>query len=399
MKDKKYVLIKKNNQILSLLFHGSRLLYANAEDETGSCTGNIYIARVKNVSQNINAAFVEIEPGLSCFLALSEVKTPLVINRTFDGRLLAGDEIVVQISKDAVKTKQPVATSVLSLSGKYCVVSLGKPGIAYSSKLSMKAKTKLEGALKEELSHIPAGFGTIIRTNAKDLSDYTPLIEEWKQLVLQLEELAQTAVHRTCYSVLYKKPADYLMRLRDAYTGQYEEIVTDEEDIYEEVKEYSCMNPDFDLPKARLYRDEMLPLYKLYSIESRLKEALDKRVWLKSGGYLIIEPTEALTVIDVNTGKVTGKKDNEETIYRINMEAAEEIAFQLTLRNISGIIVVDFINMKDPGSDRQLMAHFGNLLKNDPVKTNLVDMTVLGLAEITRMKINKPLKEQLQRFV
>lgn len=133
-------------------------------------------------------------------------------------------------------------------------------------------------------------------------------------------------------------------------------------------------------------------------MDTRLKEALDRKVWLKSGGYLIIEPTEALTVIDVNTGKVSTKKEDEETFFRINMEAAGEIAFQLTLRNISGIVVVDFINMRKREHSDRLMAHFGDLLKKDPVKTSLVDMTVLGLVEITRMKINKPLKEQLSQL-
>lgn len=398
MKERKYIILRKNNQILSLLFHGNRLLHVNAEDEKGSYVGNIYIAKVKNISTNINAAFVEIEPGFACFLALNEMKNAILTNRSYDGRLLAGDEIVVQISKDAVKTKQPVATCALSLSGKYCAISLGKPGIAYSSKLSLKVKTRIGEAMKKEFAFIPEGMGTVIRTNAKDLEDYSPLIEEWKEMIAHLKELTEVSEHRTCYSLLYKRPPEYLIRLRDMYAGQYGEIVTDEEDIYEEIIEYSRKHSDFGLQEVRLYKDNMLSLYKLYSVETRLREALDKKVWLKSGGYLIIEPTEALTVIDVNTGKVTGKKEDEETFFRINMEAAEEIALQLILRNISGIVIVDFINMRGQEHNYELMAHFGNLLKQDPVRTNLVDMTVLGLVEITRMKINKPLKEQLSKF-
>lgn len=398
MNDKKYVIIKRNNQIISLLFHGNRLLSVNAEKEEGSFVGNIYVAKVKNISANINAAFVETEPGLPCFLALNEAKSPILTNRSYDGRILAGDDIVVQINKDAVKTKQPVATCALSLSGKYCVVSMGKPGIAYSSKLSAKAKARIGEALKEEFALLPKGIGTVVRTNAKELEDYYPLLEEWKDLTAQLKELAEMSIHRTSYSLLYKKPSDYLLRLRDTYAGQYEEIVTDDKGIYEEVTEYSRLHPAFRICGARLYKDELLPLHKLYSVDTRLKEALDKKVWLKSGGYLIIEPTEALTVIDVNTGKVSTKKEDEETFFRINMEAAGEIAFQLTLRNISGIVVVDFINMRKREHSDRLMAHFGDLLKKDPVKTSLVDMTVLGLVEITRMKINKPLKEQLSQL-
>ncbi|TCL58518.1 ribonuclease G [Kineothrix alysoides] len=398
MNDRKYVILKRNHQILSLLFHGNRLRFATAEEEEGSVIGNIYVAKVKNISANINAAFVEIAPGFPCFLALSEAKNPILTNRSYDGRILAGDDIVVQINKDAVKTKQPAATCALSLSGKYCVVSLGRPGIAYSSKLSMKVRTRISEALKEEFALLPKGIGTVIRTNAKDLKDYSPLLEEWKELTAQLKELAEVSVHRTGYSLLYKKPSDYLIRLRDTYAGQYEEIVTDDEGIYEEIAEYSRLHPAFCICEARLYKDALLPLHKLYSVDARLKEALDKKVWLKSGGYLIIEPTEALTVIDVNTGKVSTKKDDEETFFRMNMEAAEEIALQLTLRNISGIIVIDFINMRKQEHSDKLMAHFGDLLKRDPVKTNLVDMTVLGLVEVTRMKINRPLKEQISQL-
>ena len=146
-------------------------------------------------------------------------------------------------------------------------------------------------------------------------------------------------------------------------------------------------------------QDERLPLHKLYSVETRLQEALGKKVWLKSGGYLVIEPTEALTVIDVNTGKLASGKDMEQTWLRINMEAAEEIALQLALRNISGIIIVDFINMKPEEHNKKLMSHFGNLLKQDAVRTELMDITALGLVEITRMKTSKPLREQLMEAV
>ena len=139
-----------------------------------------------------------------------------------------------------------------------------------------------------------------------------------------------------------------------------------------------------------------MPLSVLYSVESKLETALASRVWLKSGGYLIIEPTEALTVIDVNTGKYEAGKDPQETYRRINLEAAEEVAIQLVLRNLSGIIIVDFINMQSASYNRELLNHLKALVQKDKVQTHVVDMTPLGLVEITRKKISKPLREQFR---
>ena len=147
---------------------------------------------------------------------------------------------------------------------------------------------------------------------------------------------------------------------------------------------------------VRLYQDKVLPLSVLYSVESKLETALASRVWLKSGGYLIIEPTEALTVIDVNTGKYEAGKDPQETYRRINLEAAEEVAIQLVLRNLSGIIIVDFINMQSASYNRELLNHLKALVQKDKVQTHVVDMTPLGLVEITRKKISKPLREQFR---
>lgn len=393
----KYLVIKYKGKIVSLLFHENRLVHARAEKEGGNILGNIYVARVKSILKNIHAAFVEIEPGCPCFLNLERVRSPLLTNRAYDGRILAEDEILVQVYKEAAKTKSPAVTCSLSLDGKYCVVSADRPGAVYSSKLSEKVKKRIGDALEKEgvLKEYAKKKGIVIRTNAKNLGDdILPLADEIRRLSGELQEIMDAAHYRTCYSVLYKAAPSYLAGIRDEYEGQYEEIVTDDPGIYENIMAYREANPSFHIPEARLYRDDRLPLYKLYSVETRLQEALGRKVWLKSGGYLVIDPTEALTVIDVNTGKLVTGKDMEQTWLKINMEAAEEIAFQLALRNISGIIIVDFINMKPAEHNKKLMSHLGNLLKQDPVRTELMDITALGLVEITRMKKSKPLREQ-----
>lgn len=403
MNDRKYIIIKRNGQILSLLFHGNRLLSVHAQDDetAGGLLGNIYVARVKNIVKNLHAAFVEIEPGKSCFLDLREAKTPLLLNRSYDGKLLAEDEIIVQVHKEAMKTKPPAVTCVLSLDGKYCVVSNEKPGMAYSAKLSAKVKERVRMQLENSdfpFKKYAEEYGIVIRTNAKELKDdITPLTEEIKKLSKRLTAIRQNGFHRTCYSVLLQKSPEYLLNLRDLRAGWCDEIITDEEKLYQKIYDFAEENADFHLPAVRLYRDKMLPLSKLYAVDARLKEALDKKVWLKSGGYLLIESTEALTAIDVNTGKVTSRKEVQDNHFQINMEAAEEIARQLALRNLSGIIIVDFINMSKEEYRKILMARFGDLLRQDTVKTSLVDITALGLVEITRMKINKPISEQLKR--
>lgn len=177
--------------------------------------------------------------------------------------------------------------------------------------------------------------------------------------------------------------------LQNIPISQYEEIVTDLPQAYEALKE---LTP----PEAlRLYADEQLPLAKLYSLETHLKQALSKTVWLPCGGYLVIEPTEAMTVIDVNSGKGSnGKGTAKEQLYlKVNREAAAEIARQIRLRNLSGMIMVDFINMESAKEEQTLLDDLDQLLKADPVKTRLVDMTALGIVEITRKKESRPLAE------
>ena len=178
--------------------------------------------------------------------------------------------------------------------------------------------------------------------------------------------------------------------MHDFYRQDTSEIVTDDPEIYDELKNAASA----ELP-IRLYNDSY-PLSALYNLETALDRALGKIVWLKSGGYLVIEPTEAMTVIDVNTGKNTDKKTPEDVYLKTNLEAASEIAFQLRLRNLSGIIIVDFIDMKEEEHNKELLQMFRQYLNQDPVKTTLVDMTALGLVEVTRKKIKQPLYEQMK---
>ena len=173
-----------------------------------------------------------------------------------------------------------------------------------------------------------------------------------------------------------------------------QEIITDDAELFQELTEYlTDFQPD-DLEKLKFYNDNLLPLKKLYSLETSLEHALSRKVWLKSGGYLVVDPTEALVVIDVNTGKYSGKKNLRDTIRKTNMEAAAEIVKLLRLRNLSGIIIIDFIDMELEEDRKELLSFLTQQAAKDPIKTTVVDITKLNLVEMTRKKVRRPLHEQ-----
>ena len=181
----------------------------------------------------------------------------------------------------------------------------------------------------------------------------------------------------------------------DDFYEELEEILTDDGDIFEELTRYLEESRPEELPKLVLYDDPLLPLQKLYSLETAISHALARKVWLKSGAYLVIEPTEALAVIDVNSGKYAGRKKIDDTILKINLEAAEEIGRQLRLRNLSGIIIIDFIDMERAKDRECLMDSLRKIVSADPVKTTVVEMTKLNLVELTRKKVRRPFYEQM----
>ncbi|MCM1189055.1 MAG: ribonuclease E/G [bacterium] len=380
--------------------------------------GSIYTAKVKDVVKNINACFVEIGEGEICFLSFGDAEYPLLLNRVFDGRILEGDELLVQVVRDAQKTKQPTVSAHISLSNDYFALVFGPRRVGFSARLSKEQKKLLtalltDGKILSEdtfarddrlISLTGPGIpdtGVIVRTRAAELLGQPQetacerMTQSIQSLAEEYERLLCSALHRTCFSCL-KESDNLFANVLDTVTApcEYGEIVTDDGQIYAWLKEYTAEH--MLEKKVRLYQDPLLSLVSLYGLEHRMNTALGERVWLKSGGYLIIQPTEALTVIDVNSGKYETKgKRGEEAVFGVNKEAAEEIALQLRLRNLSGIIIVDFINMDSEACRQKLLDHLNFLVKKDRIKTSVVDMTALGLVEITRKKTTKPLREQL----
>lgn len=403
----KILILKLNDKLLSMLIRDNHIVSVQVQGQTEYAVGNVYVGRVQSISENIAAAFVDLGDGYLTFLPLAEAKHAFITNRQSDGKLKVGDEVLVQISREPMKTKLASVTTKIVIAGKYAVVESCRPEytkrssasvteadenkksmIRVSSKLSKKLQERFRSI--EALHQIAKNCQLIVRTNAGELEDDESLINESRQLAEQLNHIIEIADKRTCYSCLYRAKPDYLNYIENMYTAEYDEIVTDIPEIYETLKEHLTKD---DVP-IRLYEDKLLPLHKLYAVEARIAELLDKKVWLKSGAYLVIEPTEALISIDVNSGKNEKGKDKEETFFKINLEATEMIAMHLRARNLSGIILVDFINMRENTHKQQLMEHMRALLKRDNVPADVVDMTGLGLMEITRKKVNPSFHEQ-----
>ncbi|MDO4291977.1 MAG: ribonuclease E/G [Eubacteriales bacterium] len=376
--------------LTSFLLEEDRLTEVYPHFRSVSLLGNIYVGKVKNVIQNIQAAFVEIGGGQICYLPFSEAESPILTNRPYDGRLLAGDEILVQVVRDAIKTKAPSLTARLSIEGRFAAVSLdGGHGLRFSRQLSPETVQDLKQVLQS--LEIPSQMTLVVRTRAGEEGGAQALPGEAKQLLERAKRLLSIGKTRTVFSLISEEKPEWLSCLEAL--PQPSKIVTDEISVYTALESVRDRFADTEIS---LYRDPKVSLFSLYGLSSKLSEALDKRVWLKSGGYLVIEPTEALTVIDVNTGKFDGKRPPEETFSLINREAALETARQLRLRSLSGIILVDFIN-QNPEHTRELLALLRKVCASDPVPVRVVDVTPLGLVEITRKKRRPPLAELIRK--
>lgn len=367
-------------------------LYGEPEQRT-SLVGNIYAARVEKMAEGINGAFLEIDKGKKCYFPLSG-KPPVKLTPGHKDRLVGGDVILLQITKDAVKTKLPVGSGNVSIDGKYFVLTLVDRRSGISRKITNgQERKRLTEFLKP---HKEDGFGVVVRTNAEGVSEeeLTADIVSLKERYRELMRKAGFAEGRT---LLYEEPPYYITLGKELPKEKLEEIVTDNRRIYDQLKSYYPEESSGAAAnKIRFYPEEY-PLEKLYRMDHFYEEALQKLVWLKSGGSLVIEHTEAMTVIDVNTAGVTKKKrKGKKVFFEMNLEAAKEIARQLRLRNISGIIVIDFINMELEKEKEALLAYLDEECRKDRVRCRVAGITTLGLVEMTRDKGRKPLYEQLR---
>lgn len=396
---KRKILIEKTDgQVRTFLLEDDTVVEIHCSDPERKGAGrhqigDIYIGKVKNIVPNIGAAFIEIESGVNCYYDMKDARNALFTTKAGKKALCIGDELVVQISKEAVKTKAPTVTSNISLTGRYTVVTHGNTRIGVSSKIQKKLREDYREKLQKYENE---RFGIIVRTNAKDVPVET-VEREIEKLSGEYEKIVEAAPMRTCFSCLKSAPPSYITDLKNVYTEGLEEIVIGDKELYTKIQSYFSLELPEKKGLLRLCDDREFPLGKRYGTETILEKALRDKVWLRNGGYLVIQPTEALTVIDVNSGKSIGKEKNETGIMKINLEAAKEAAHQIRLRNLSGIIIVDFINLEDKENTAELLRAFRYYLSRDPIQTTLVDITPLNLVELTRKKVRKPLYETVQR--
>ena len=358
------------------------------QENSTSYIGNIYIGYVRDVVKNIEAAFVEFCEDMVGYLSLKNVN-PVFLNRKNTNKVCEGDNIIVQVAKDKIKTKDAVLTGNFELAGRFVVITHGKTGISVSAKIrdeqyKKEIREKLTNFMENRLPDMNR-YSVIVRTEG-----YHAGLPEIQKELLELDTEYQRII-----SLAETRQKYYLLKLADMPVlrfvksgiekGTECEIITDDEKIYKYLSEQK-IHEIYQECQLRFYEDALLPLYKLYNLEGIFHEAYSSKVWLKSGAFLVIEYTEALTVIDVNTGKCEKGKSKEATFFQINLEAALEIARQIRIRNISGIIIVDFIDMESEDDTRRLLEYMRGIVSKDSITTTVVDITKLHLMEITRKK-------------
>ncbi len=391
------VITNYKNSIISAIYKDKQMVQVSACRKKATVyIGNIYVARIDNIVKNINAAFVKISDDVSCYLELSGIKNPIFVKKQSEKKISIGDELIVQVIKEDVKTKAPVVTANFSLTGKYIALVHGTSKIQISKKI---VKRSIRTKLKNEFSSfLEDSFSIVIRTNAQ----YASLEEVKKELINLIKEYKKISIngsHQMRYSILYLEIPPYLQQFRDSEEYSIDKMITNIPAIYKEFQWYLKKYPA-KMSEDTLFMQELVDdaneLVVRYKINHFMDKALQRMVYLDSGATIVIEPTEALTVIDVNTGKaITKKRVTEETFFAINMEAAKEIANQIRIRNLSGIILIDFINLSSEEQQEKLKEELKNLFKDDPIQTEVIDFTKLGLMEITRKKVLKTLAEQI----
>jgi len=364
-------------------------------DDVSQIHGNIYLGKVQNVLPGMEAAFVDIGTPKNAVLYRGDVQYDAedIVEKTKEPRieqmLRAKQLIMCQVTKNPIGAKGARLTQEVSLPGRFVVLIPNSKTYGISKRLPDDVRKRLRNILDRVK---PAEHGLIVRTAAENATehelraDMTRLLDQWATIEAKAKK-AQTP------TLLYREPELAVRVIREEFNAEYRGVVIDDQRLHDDVKDYvSAFNPEL-ADRVEFYdgAEEGLPMYERFHIHEQLHKALDRKVWLPSGGSLIIEHTEALTVIDVNTGKNVGTSNLEETVFRNNLEAAEEVAKQLRLRDIGGIVVIDFIDMEIKDNRRKVVEAFRSALARDKTRTQVFDISELGLVEMTRKRIGEGL--------
>jgi ribonuclease E len=364
-----------------------------ARATAATMVGNVYLGRVQNVLPSMEAAFVDIGRGRNAVLYAGEVNWDASglegRTRTIEQALRSGDSVLVQVTKDPIGTKGARLTSHIALSGRHLVYVPGGNASGISRKLSDVERKRLRDVLK---GLIPEGAGVIVRTAAEGAAE-DDLARDVKRLQAQWEEIQARSGETGAPKLLYEEPDLVIRVVRDLFNEDFRELVIQGDGAYQMVEPYlQHVSPDL-VTRVRRYTGTGDVFHDM-RIDEQILKGLDRRVFLPSGGHLVIDRTEAMTVIDVNTGKYTGAGGNlEETVTRNNLEAAEEIVRQLRLRDLGGIVVIDFIDMVLESNRELVLRRLTECLGRDRTKHQVTEITSLGLVQMTRKRVGQGLLE------
>ena len=374
---------------------------SRSQDETTQIDGNIYLGRVQNVLPGMEAAFVDIGIPKNAVLYRGDVRYDTddvdagarKAEPRIEEVLRPGQLILCQVTKNPIGAKGARLTQEVSLPGRFVVLVPNSDAMGISKRLGDNERRRLRKIVDAVR---PSGHGLIVRTAAEGATE-AELRRDVEGLLGQWSSIERAAQRMTVPGLLYREPELAVRILREELNSEYRGVIIDDPGLYDEVRSYvETVSPDL-ADRVELYdpQAEGQPLFDRYHVHEQLHKALDRKVWLPSGGSLIIERTEALTVIDVNTGKNVGKSNLEETVFRNNLEAAEEVARQLRLRDIGGIIVIDFIDMELRENREKVASALRAALARDKTRTQVFDIAELGLVEMTRKRISEGLIESL----
>jgi len=352
-----------------------------------SMVGNIYLGRVQNVLPGMEAAFVDIGRGRNAVLYAGEVNYN---EEDLDGEapriekvLKAGQPVLVQVTKDPIGAKGARLTAQVSLAGRYLVLQPEDNTFGISRRLPEAERSRLRDILKEVR---PKGLGLIVRTAAEGASA-DDLRADLARLQARWEAVEGKAKKSSAPAAIYSEPELVVRVIRDIFSPDFVELVVDGDELYQRVEEYLTeVAPDL-LPKLHKHQGK-LPVFEHYRVVEQIHKALERKVWLPSGGSIVIDRTEAMTVIDVNTGKFVGKANLEETVVANNLEAADEIVRQLRLRDIGGIIIIDFIDMLFERNQQAVVDRLRTALARDKTKSQVMEVSSLGLVQMTRKRVS-----------
>ncbi len=365
-----------------------------AKKSRRSLVGNVYLGKVQNVLPGMEAAFVDIGQPRNAVLYVGELAAMEEVEGDSQPRieqvLSSGQQVLVQVTKDPMGTKGARLTTELSLAGRYLVLVPKGSGYGISRRLDDAERARLRDIARKVR---PDGFGVIVRTAAEG-AQADELERDLQRLVRLWEEIDKRAKQARAPTEIYVEPDLVIRVVRDLFSKDFDRLIVAEGEAHERIARYvEAVDPDLSA-RVELHTGP-LSLFDRMHVTEQLRKALERKVWLPSGGYIVVDRTEALTVIDVNTGRFVGRTSLEDTVVRTNLEATAEVVRQLRLRDIGGIIVIDFIDMLMLQNREEVLRAFRRELGRDKTKTQVIGISPLGLVEMTRKNVSEGLVEAL----